>query len=327
MFPPIELIDFLKNKDHFIIATHISPDGDGLGSSIALSMALEQIKKDVLLLCKDNVPIQYKFLPGQEKFITLENLKSSNIDITTFKHLILIDCNDIDRIIDKDTKENSISLSSLYAIVIDHHETEKSFGDIRWVMPDAAATGLMIYYIIKELKTIITPEIAINLYAALATDTGNFRYENTDSEVLNIAAELVKAGARPHLIYRELFESWSEGRFALFTKVLNTLKIEDKIAIVTVTKKMFEETGTNPEDTEYFVEFFKIIKNINVSVLFREIDSNYYKVSLRSKDDINVASVAASYGGGGHKNASGFRIRADIDTAKRDILNKLEKII
>ncbi len=326
MLPPIELLNFLKKEDNFLIATHINPDGDGLGSAIALSTALKKLGKETVLLCKDPVPNQYRFLPGQEKFITFGSFQPSAISHQLFRNLILIDCNDIDRIIDTSKTSNFSLPTSYFSVVIDHHESERPFGDIRWVMPDSAATGLMIFYIIKALGIQITEEMAVNLYAAISVDTGNFRYENTTPEVLRVAADLKEAGAKSHVIYRELFESWSGGRFGLFMRVLNTLQKEDGIAIVQVTRRMFEETSTSTDDVEHFVEFPRIMKDVKVSVLFREIEDNCYKISLRSKDDINVARVAEAFGGGGHKNAAGCRIKADFETAKKEILVKVRAL-
>ena len=311
---PEELIAFLKNEDAFVIATHFSPDGDALGSAIALSMALREMGKTTFLLDRDPVPQQYRFLPGHEKFHTFETLGK-------FRNLVLVDCNDTDRV--TSNKAQQATLRNHPSAVIDHHASEKPFGDIRWIRPDSAATGMMVFKVIKELGIKITTGLAINLYAAIATDTGNFRHENTTPEALAIAAELAKAGAKPHEISRELFDSWSEGRFRLFIKVLDTLQVEDNLAILTVTKKLFEETSTSPEDTETFVEFPRIMKNIGISVLFREIDDNSYKISLRSKDHIDVARVAEAFDGGGHKNAAGCRIKADLETAKSQILKKL----
>jgi phosphoesterase RecJ-like protein len=323
MNPPEKLLSFLKNEDNFFIATHINPDGDGLGSAIALSMSLQMLGKKTVLLCKDPVPHQYKFLPGHEKFITFEQFTVHSLRFTDFRNLVLIDCNDIDRIA---TDKSQISnLKFQISAVIDHHESEKPFGDIRWVSPDSAATGLMIYRLIKELGIKLTSEMAVNLYAAIAVDTGNFRYENTTPEVFRVASDLIEAGAKPHVIYRWLFEAWSDRRFSLFVKVLNTLESHDGVAIIKVTRKMFEETSTSADDTEHFVEFPRIIKDVKVAVLFREIDDTHYKISLRSKDDINVARVAEAFGGGGHKNAAGCKIKADFETAKKEILTRLSE--
>ena len=312
---PEELIAFLKNEDAFVIATHFSPDGDALGSAIALSMALREMGKTTFLLDRDPVPQQYRFLPGHEKFHTFETLGK-------FSNLVLVDCNDLDRV--SSNKSQISSLKFQTSAVIDHHASAKPFGDIKWVRPETAATGMMVFHIIKELGVKITSDMAINLYTAIAVDTGNFRHENTTPDALRIAAELAEAGARPNEISRELFDSWSEGRFRLFIEVLNTLEIIDNIAMMTITRKMFEETSTASDDTETFVEYPRLIKNIGISVLFREIDDNSYKISLRSKGHLNVAHVAEAFDGGGHKNAAGCRIKADLETAKTELLKKLK---
>jgi phosphoesterase RecJ-like protein len=318
--PPKELIDCLKKNDKFIIATHFNPDGDTLGSAIALSNILRQMGKETILLCRDNIPQQYMFLPGQERFYTFRTLPESAQD---FKNLILVDCNDIDRIIDK-SRDADIKVPAFeFSIVIDHHETEKPFGDVRWIEPHIAATGIMIFHLSRALESEITKDIATNLYAAIVVDTGNFRFSNTTPDVLHIAAELADAGAEPSSIYGELNESWSDGRFRLFIRILDTLEIQDGIAITTVTKKMFDETSTSPEDTENFVAFPRIMRDVKVSALFREVEDNMYKVSLRAKGGVNVARIAEAFGGGGHRNAAGCTIKTDLTTAKKEILDRI----
>jgi phosphoesterase RecJ-like protein len=300
----------------------MSPDGDALGSSLALSLALQKIGKKTFLLNSDPVPEQYTFLPGYEKFYTFENIQETGNRIQDFKRLVLIDCNDLDRVTDDKSKISNFKFQT--SAVIDHHETEKPFGDMRWIMPDSPATGLMIFYVIKALGIDLSQDMAATLYAAIAVDTGNFRYSNTTSEVLRVAADLTDAGAIPHIISTELYESWSEKRFRLFIKTLDTLQIEDGIAITTVTRKMLEETLTSPDDIENFVSYPRIIKDIKVSVLLREIDDNYYKASLRSKNNINVARAAEAFGGGGHQHAAGFKIRGDFETVKARLIKQIK---
>ncbi|MDO9289829.1 MAG: bifunctional oligoribonuclease/PAP phosphatase NrnA [Thermodesulfovibrionales bacterium] len=310
---PENLLDFLRKGKQFFIATHISPDGDALGSSIALSLALESLGKETIIYDKDPVPEFYKFLPGHKRFTNSVPLKSST------SNLILLDCNELER-----TGIEKIEFVS--SAVIDHHETEKEFGDIKWIEPHAAATGLMLFYIIKELGVKITKDIAINLYAAIAIDTGTFRYSNTTPEVLRVAAELIEAGADPSYIAESLYETWSESRFRLLLKVLNTLEINNSIAITLVTLDIFRETGASVEDTENFVGFPRLLKSVNISVLFREIENNFYKVSLRSKGkEMNVAKIAAAFGGGGHRNAAGCKIRSDFKTAKEKLLKAIRE--
>ncbi len=305
---PRKLLSFLRKKDKFFIATHVNPEADAIGSAIALSMALETLGKEAVLFDKDTIPEFYHFLPGHERFI------NSILPLITLRSpLILLDCNSLKR-------AGIEGLSFRYSAVIDHHGTEEDFGDIRWIVPKAAATGLMVFYLIKELGLKITSEIAINLYSAIAVDTGTFRYNNTTPEVLRVGAELIEAGASPACISNSLYETWSEGRFALLIMALNTLEIRDNIAITVVTKGMYKKTGAGPEDTENFSSFPRMMKDIKMSAFFRELCSNCWKVSLRSRGDINVARIATLFKGGGHKNASGYEIKASLESAKKSLI-------
>lgn len=310
---PEELISFLKSEKKYFIATHIDPEGDALGSSLALSMALEILGKETFLYDRDPIPEFYHYLPGYERF---NNSLKSFTSISDLP-LILIDCNTPER-------AGLEGLKFKYSAVIDHHEADGIFGDIKWIVPEAAATGIMIFYLIKELGLKITQEMAINLYSAIAIDTGTFRFGNTTSEVLRICAELVEAGASPLYISNRLYETWSKERFALFSMALNTLEIRDSVAITFVTQEMYKKTGTRPEDTENFPSFPRIIKDVKVSVFLRELEKNSWKVSLRSKGELNVAHIASRMGGGGHKNAAGFVIKSDLRTAKETLLKLLQ---
>ncbi|MFH1014766.1 MAG: bifunctional oligoribonuclease/PAP phosphatase NrnA [Nitrospirota bacterium] len=314
MIPPKELLHFLKKENNFVIAAHISPDGDALGSSIALSMALESLGKKTIVYDKDPVPEFYKFLPGSERFT--DSIQNSKFKI---QNLILLDCNDAER-----AEIGKLQFAS--SAVIDHHETVRDFGDIKWIDPKSPATGLMIFYLIKELGVTVTKEIAVNLYAAIAIDTGTFRYSNTTSDVLRAAAELVETGADPSYIAENLYETWTESRLRLLLKVFNTLEIHNDIAVTHVTLEMFRETGAAIADTETFPGFPRKLRSIKISALFREIEDNYYKISLRSKGrDVNVAKIAEMFGGGGHSNAAGYNIRADFRTAKEALLKAVRE--
>ncbi|MBI5187565.1 MAG: bifunctional oligoribonuclease/PAP phosphatase NrnA [Nitrospirae bacterium] len=305
---PVEIITLLKKEEKFLIMTHINPDGDAIGSSTALSLALGSVGKETLLYDRDPVPQFYRFLPGYERFTN-----SISSLVTGHWSLILLDCNSPER-------AGIDNLTFKHSIVIDHHETERDFGDIRWMDTETAATGLMVFYLIKELGIKITRDIAINLYSAISIDTGTFRYSNTTPEVLRVGAELIEAGANPYYISNSLYETWSGGRFDLLIRALNTLEIRDDIAITTVTKEMFIKTRTGPEDTENFSNFPRMIQSVRISALFREIDTGLWKVSLRSKGDVNVARIAELFDGGGHKNAAGYKIKADLESAKEALL-------
>jgi phosphoesterase RecJ-like protein len=333
LVPPAELIETLRSRDNFLIATHINPDGDAIGSSVALAMALEQIGKKVALLDKHTIPHQYFFMPGHDRFYTYETLQAAGLSSSDFDTLVLLDCNSPERIGMEDKEQHpaieemkSAVAKGMFTIVVDHHATEKGFGKVKWITAKAAATGLMVYAIIRTMGLSITKEIAHNLYTAMVIDTGNFRFDNTDAGVFRVAAELIDYGASPSRIYEDVYESFSGDRFRLYLKVIGTLEINGCVAMQTVTKKMLEETSTVADDTENFVSFPRLMSDIKVSVLVRELCPDECKVSLRSKGDINVGKVAEHFNGGGHRNAAGCRIKSDINPAKRLVFDKIKEL-
>lgn len=322
MNPPEELIRFFHEQNRFLILSHINPEGDALGSSIALALALKAWGKDVRVYNRDGVSRIYQFLPGKEMVeTTLEEA-----DLLEYP-LIILDCNSPERVGLKDKKTG-------FAVVIDHHETENSFGNIKWIEPGAPATGLMVYELIRKLSLPITPEIATNLYTAISIDTGTFRYGNTTSQVLRVAADLVDKGARPAFVADKLYESWTRNRFELLRRMLETLHIEDlkgdnshrtiTVAITHITSEMFRSTQTTSADTENFSNFGRMIEDVDISAMFRETQDGKWKASLRSKGDANVAVVAAALGGGGHSNASGFLFEGSLEDARKKLLDVIK---
>jgi phosphoesterase RecJ-like protein len=310
---PPDLISFLKRENGFFLAAHINPEADALGSAIALSMALGTLGKETVIYDRDGVPEFYKFLPRHERVVnSTANIAPSEMN------LLLLDCNTPERAGIEGLNFKSVA-------VIDHHRTEKDFGDIKWIVPEAAATGMMVFYLLKELGVKLTQDMAVNLYTAIAIDTGTFRFGNTSSDVLRVAAELADAGARPGFVSNSLYESWTEKRFHLLIMMLNTLEIRNGVAFTYVTQEMFKKTVTGPEDTENFAGFTRMMKDIIMSAFFRETGSNEWKVSLRSKGDTDVSKIAESFRGGGHKNAAGYEIKADLESAKKYLLSRSEE--
>lgn len=304
---PKEILSIFKNEKRFVIAAHISPDGDTIGSALALSAALEATGKKTAVYCRDRIPRYYRFLPGQEKITRAlkELVKSGPV-------LVLLDCNSARR---AGVERQDFRLS----VVIDHHETESDFGDVRWIEPDSAATGMMVYRVIKAMGVRLTREMAVNLYTAVAVDTGTFRFSNTSAEVLEAGAELIKHGADPALVSRQLYESWEEKRFRLLQMTLDTLEIKDGVATIFVTQEMFDRTRTRAADTENFPNFPKMIGAIEVSASFRQKGVNAWKVSLRSRGKVNVAGIAELFGGGGHANAAGY----EVEGSAKDVRDAL----
>jgi len=308
---PDELIRFIAREKKFFIATHINPEGDALGSSLALALALESMGKEAIVYDRDPVPESYRFLPGHERFTALlPSLTTSALP------LILLDCNEPGR-------AGIESVPIPFSAVIDHHETEKEFGQIRWIEPRAAATGVMVYALLKKLGVRFTRDMATNLYTAIAIDTGTFRYSNVTSDVLRDAAELVDLGADPAAVAEGLYETWTGGRFMLLIDVLNTMEVTDGLVITVATKEMFMRTGTSAADTENFANLPRMIKDTRVSAFFRETEDGW-KVSLRSKGKVNVAQVAGGFSGGGHRNAAGYLVRGDLEKAKESLIKAVK---
>jgi len=312
---PKEITAAFRGEGPFLIASHVDPDGDALGSALALGLGLESSGRKVFIYNRDEVPSYFRFLPGMDRI---------GHDLRPLRRhdplLVLLDCNN---------PERSATEGHMFrrSIVIDHHETESAFGDLRWVLPGAAATGIMVFRLLKALKIDMTPAIATNLYTALAVDTGTFRYSNTSAAVLRAGAELVDAGADPYAIAERLYDAWEHKRFRLLIMALNTMEMKGQVAIVHVTREMFNQTGTRAEDTENFSSFPRMIGKVRIAVLLRELKDGGWKVSLRSKGEVNVAAIAERFGGGGHMNAAGFKVDADLAAAKDAILREAGKVL
>lgn len=319
--PPGELTEFLKNSKVLILVTHINPEGDALGSTLALGIALERLGKTVALFDRDQVPEFYRFLPGWQRFMNSDFgllLKNFKTEKGKVDGIILLDCNSPERA--------AIEVpSDIPLVIIDHHETERASSAIKWIEPQAPATGVLVYHLLKSLGVKIDHEIAVSLYTAIAIDTGTFRYSNTTPEVLQIAAELLSLGVKPEKISEALYDNWSAGRFKLLIKCLNTLEIDSGIAITYVTEEDFKKTGTSSEDTENFSNFPRMIKDVKVSIFLRQTGPDKWKASLRSKGEINVAKIAEVFGGGGHKNAAGFIIEGRLEDIKRLIAEEVKR--
>lgn len=305
---PKAVLEAVLRSPRLVIASHENPDGDALGSSLGLGLALRSLGKQGTVFNNDGVPACYRFLPGSRMVRSAFPKRVRADDL-----LVLLDCNSAER-------AGITPLPHMRTLVIDHHKTESSFGDIRWVERSAAATGVLIHALITALRVPITQQIATNLYAAIALDTGTYRYQNTTAEVLRIGAELVDAGAKPHVIAEALYENWSMPRLQLFLKALKTLRIEQGIATMYLTRKAFSESGATSADTENFSNFPRQVSGIEMSVLFRELAPGVWKASLRSKGNCDAAKIAERFSGGGHRNAAGYRTKGPREAVRASLL-------
>jgi phosphoesterase RecJ-like protein len=309
-----DVIEFLNNHESFFIASHINPDGDTLGSALALAFALERLGKKSTVYDLDGVPETYAFLPGAERVISGDLPK--NIGATP---LMLIDCN-------APVRAGLEGIAFTHACVIDHHVTETDFGSVRWIDTTSPATGLMIYDLIKALNINITASIAVNIYTAIVIDTGTFRFPNTNPQSLRAAAELVEHGAKPGDIAQQLYQSWSQERFSLLIHSLSSVELHGAVAFTVLSSETFRQTGTSPSDTENFVNFPLTISDVKVSALMREVDQNDWRVSLRSKGTVDVSGAASKFGGGGHVNAAGCTMHGPLEEVKLSLLSALKEL-
>ena len=307
-----EVIQEIRKNKTFLISTHINPEGDALGSSLALGLALKTLGKKVLVVNRDPVPRALDFLPYQQIFQQRDRV-SEPYDV-----LAVLDCGDLARTALFDPQR----MPATRIVNIDHHLTNRQFGHVNWIQVDATATGEMIYDLIKAMGIQVTPDIALCLYTSIVTETGSFRYSNTSTRTFQIAAELVGKGVEPWKAAQQLFERNTEGQLRLLAELLVKMKVsqDGQTAWMVVTQDQFAATKTTTEDTENFINYPRSIDGVEVAIFFRELTPDSYKLSFRSKGRVDVAALAEKFGGGGHHNAAGCVVKGSLSQVKEKIL-------
>ncbi len=296
-----EILKAIQKADTILVATHVFPDADALGSQLGLSNILEGMGKKVLRYSEEPVSYLYNFLPESEKLIC------KLPDLSQFDCAIILDCGDCFRL----GKALDALLTIHPMIVIDHHAGHQDFGDLRWVQSGRASTGDMIYELAKALIAEISLEAAYCLYAAIVADTGSFKYSSTTATTFTIAGALVARGVNPAQVATKLFDNFTESRLHLLQTVLATLELyaSGKLALITATQAMFAQCGAEPDDAESFINYPRSLISVKVAVFLKE-KNGAIGVSMRSKgSQYDVAEVARRLGGGGHRNAAGCKFR------------------
>ncbi|WMM26578.1 bifunctional oligoribonuclease/PAP phosphatase NrnA [Tissierella sp. MB52-C2] len=310
-------IDLIKNNKNIGIASHVNPDGDNLGSILALGNALEKINKKVFMFKSDDIPTNFSFLPNIDKIMDYDD----TIELDLF---IALDVSDENRL-----GKNKVFLEKIENIInIDHHISNTNFGSINIVDSNAAATGELVYKLISKMGIIIDKDIASCIYTSISSDTGSFMYDNTTSETHEIAAELIKLGIDKSNININLYQNRSIQKTKLFIKVLETLKFyhDNKVGIIQVTQDMLNNSNAKMEDTEGIISFIREIDSVEIAVLLKEIKEEDIKVSMRSKKYVDVAEICANFDGGGHIRAAGCTINQPINMAEKLILEQIKKV-
>ncbi|MDH4162433.1 MAG: bifunctional oligoribonuclease/PAP phosphatase NrnA [Nitrospirota bacterium] len=312
-----DIIAALRPCQSVLISVHKNPDGDALGSQLALMRALERSGKRVHAHNLDPVPEIYRFLPGVERITSGAKVAGSY---------------DAFMVLDADPPRTGL-FDGIYPaptlINIDHHVTNPLAWPLTWLDPHATATGEMIYHLVQEMGTDIDREMALCLYTAIFTDTGSFRYTNTTPSCMRIAADLIEKGADTWLVTENVYESYTYRRIKLLGIVLSGMvrHNDDRIAHVLVTEEMYQQTGASAEDTDNFVNYVRAVKGVEVAILFRQTGKNQYKISLRSKGRVDLSAMAQALGGGGHKNAAGGVLDGSFDEVCRKVVTAAEKVL
>ena len=320
-----QIAQTISATGNIVLATHIRPDGDALGSLLALADILEGMGKRVVCYLEEPVSGLYSFLPHLSQVETdlarvFVFVRECGDDIMG----ICLDCGDIERL----GKSGPELVKIRPFLVIDHHQGNSGFGDIAWIEPHRSSTGEMIYDLAVEMDARISKKAADCLYTAIVTDTGSFRYDSTSDHTFAVAGNLVACGVQPAVIADYLYDKATFGRLQLMQRVLATLEsfFDNRVGVLRISWEMLQATGTTLEDSEGFINLPRSVADVRVAVFLKESNESKknVSVSLRAKGDCDVAAVAAQFGGGGHRNAAGFRM---ADRSMQQVLDILLPVL
>lgn len=312
-----KIVETIQAAQTIVLATHVFPDGDALGSLIGFGHILEGLGKKVILYSDEPVSYLYDFLPGSEK-VNAKMPAADEVDCA-----IALDCGDQFRL--GKTLGDLLKIEPL--VVIDHHTGHKKFGDLRWVDSGRSSSGEMVFELGLKLGAEVSGAAAFCLYTAIVSDTGSFKYASTSPRTFEIAGELVRKGANPECVAGKLFDNFTESRLHLLQSVLSTLELfcDGRLAIITATKKMFEITKASPEDSETFINYPRSLASVEIAVFLKEANG-VIGVSMRSKGNHHdVSAIARKLGGGGHRKAAGCKFRKEetLKEAREMLFNLL----
>ena len=290
------ILNTLLNGHSFLVTSHARPDGDSLGSQLALAGTLRQLGKQVRIINSDPAPALYGFLPDLS---TIEIAASVE---DPFDAVVVLECSTLSR-------SGVAGLEGRLVINIDHHAGNANYGAINWLDESACACAEMVVELIEALGARLTPALATHAYVAILTDTGSFRHANITARTFEICRRIAETGIDPAGVAAQVFSNGSLGRLRLTGMLLDRMQLEhdDRIAVLTMNDTMLAEAGCDPDDLEGVVNLPLAARDVRAVIFLKETEAGL-RVSLRSKDAVDVRQVAVSFGGGGHRNASGFTV-------------------
>lgn len=310
----------LRDNKRFAILSHVRPDGDALGSQLALGLSLKKLGKDVRIWNEDGMLDKYGFL-SSSKLLTKPPAEPQDFDVA-----IALDTAIQNRL------GNTVAAikSAKVWINIDHHPSNPGYGDIVYIDPHAPATGQILFELMTNQKLPIDPAIAENLYAAISTDTGSFQYPNTTTRTFEIAAELVRAGVDVGRVSQLTYESYPRRRVELLRDLLGTMRFNanDRVASFSLSLATAKKLGVLPEDNEGLIDHLRAIRGVIVAVFFEELADGKVRVSMRSKSEkVNVCAICEKFGGGGHVLAAGARVKGTLDEVEQKVLEEVRNVV
>jgi phosphoesterase RecJ-like protein len=311
-----KIAEEIRSNDCFLIGTHVNPEGDAMGSVLALGLVLKSLGKRAQILSQDPIPETLSFLPGAEEILyqAPENVP--------FDVAFALDCGSKARLGEEFSKVKKIGK----IINIDHHISNSYFGDINLVDPTASSASEIIFDLLRNIPVTMSPAVAENIYTGILTDTGSFRYSNTSPKTFSVARSCLLAGVDPWKVADRVYESQPLPRLHLLPRVLATLEVDGggRIPYVVVTRKMMEDSGASVALTEDLINFPRSLKGSEVALLFREISPEKYRVSLRSRGGVDVARIAEEFQGGGHPQAAGCTVEGSLSEVKDKVLQRVK---
>ncbi|HEY1912184.1 MAG TPA: bifunctional oligoribonuclease/PAP phosphatase NrnA [Vicinamibacterales bacterium] len=310
------IAEAIRSRQRFVLSSHARPDGDAIGSQMAMAYALRALGKDVTVVNADPAPPPLMVFPG------VLGIRVAPVVEGDFDAAIIMECGDLKR-------TGVAGLDRFFVINIDHHQGNTSYGALNWFDPGAAACAELVFDLVRALGVPMSVEIATHVYLAILTDTGSFHFSSISPRTFDICRQVLEAGVDPVLIARQVFDSNTMGRLRLFAAVLSAMQVDasGRVAALYLDREMAAAAGGAYDETEGLINEPLTVKSIETVVFFKQNEGDEYRVSLRSKGDVDINAVAKEFGGGGHRNASGCTVHGPIESLRRTFIEKLQQAI
>jgi bifunctional oligoribonuclease and PAP phosphatase NrnA len=310
------IVDAIRSRQRFVLSSHARPDGDSIGSQLAMAYALRDLGKHVELVNFDAAPPQLMGFPG------VPDIRIAPAVDGSFDASIIMECSDLAR-------TGVTGLERAFVINVDHHPGNKTYGNINWFDAGAAACAEMVFDLVQALRVPLSKEIATHIYLAILTDTGSFHYSSISPRTFDICRQLLEAGVDPVRVSRQVFDSNSMGRLRLMASVLGGMTFDpsNRVGVLFLDHAMARGAGGTYDDTEGLINQPLTVKEVQAVVFFKQSEGDAYRVSMRSKGEVDIGAVAKEFGGGGHKNAAGCSVTGPIETLKTTFVGKILRAI